>query len=101
MTVWVVDAHAHVQGLVSVVTLATVLEECTTEEKRFLWAEGLNAKDINKEMFNVYGGKCLSCRAVHNWVANVSLMTKRFKRRCGSGRDNSQKTSVLWVSTHW
>jgi hypothetical protein len=32
-------------------------------------------------------------------VANVSLMTKRLKRRCGSGRDNSQKTTMLRVST--
>jgi hypothetical protein len=33
-----------------------------------LRAEGLNAKDIHKEMFPVYGGKCLSRKAVHNWV---------------------------------
>jgi Zn-dependent alcohol dehydrogenase len=33
-----------------------------------LWAEGLNAKDIHKEMFPVYGGKCLSYKMVHNWV---------------------------------
>jgi hypothetical protein len=33
---------------------------------------------------------------------NVSLMTKRLKRRCGSDWDNSQKTSMLRVSTpHW
>jgi hypothetical protein len=35
-----------------------------------LWAKGLNAKDINKEMFYVYGGKCLSLKAVHTWVAD-------------------------------
>jgi hypothetical protein len=35
---------------------------------RFLWAKGLNAKDIHKEMFSVYGGKCLSRKAVHNWI---------------------------------
>jgi hypothetical protein len=68
--------------------MATVLG-CTTEEQRsvvrFLWAEGLNAKDIYKEMFPVYGVKRLSRKAVHNWVTNVSLMTKRLKRRCGSG----------------
>jgi hypothetical protein len=44
--------------------MTTVLEECTTEEQRsfvrFLWAKGLSAKYINKEMFPVYGGKC--CR---------------------------------------
>jgi hypothetical protein len=51
----------------------------------FLWAKGLNAKDINKEMFPVYGGKCLSLKAVHNWVANVLLVTKRLKRRFING----------------
>jgi hypothetical protein len=62
-----------------------VLEECSTKEQRsvlvFLWAKGLSAKNIHKEMFPVYGGKCLSHKPVHNWVANVSLMTKRLKRR--------------------
>jgi hypothetical protein len=89
MTVYIVDAHAHIQGLVSVVKMVTVLEEYTTEMQRsvvrFLWAKGLNAEDIHKEMFPVYGGKCLSHKAVHNWATNVSLMTKRLKRRCGSG----------------
>jgi hypothetical protein len=33
----------------------------------FLWAKGLNAKDIHKEIFLVSGGKCLSRKAVHNW----------------------------------
>jgi hypothetical protein len=47
----------------------------------FLWGKGLSAKDIRKDMFPVYGGKCLSRKAVHSWVANVSLM-KRLKRRC-------------------
>jgi hypothetical protein len=30
--------------------------------------KGLNAMDINKETFPVYGGKCLSRKAIHNWV---------------------------------
>jgi hypothetical protein len=34
MTVEVADAHAHGQRLVSVVKVATVLDECTTEEQR-------------------------------------------------------------------
>jgi hypothetical protein len=34
----------------------------------FLWAKRLNVKDIHKEMFPVYGGKCLSRKAFHNWV---------------------------------
>jgi hypothetical protein len=54
--------HAHVQRVVSVVKMATVLEEYITEEQHsvvhFSWAKGLNAKDIHIEMFPVYGGKC-------------------------------------------
>jgi hypothetical protein len=50
--------------------VATVLEDYNTEEQlsvvRFLWTKGLNAKDIHKEMFPVYGGKCLSRKEVHN-----------------------------------
>jgi hypothetical protein len=45
----------------------------------FLWAKEPNAKDMHKEIFPVYGGKCLSCKAIHNGVANVSLMTKKLK----------------------
>jgi hypothetical protein len=42
---------------------------CTTEEQRsvvrfFLWAKGLNTKDIYKEMFPLYGWKDLSRKAV-------------------------------------
>jgi hypothetical protein len=33
----------------------------------FLVAKGLNAKDIHKEIFPVYGGECLLRKAVHNW----------------------------------
>jgi hypothetical protein len=59
----------------------TLFEECTTEEQSsfvlffFLWAKGLGAKDIHKEMFHVYDEKCLLHKVVHNWVAKVSLMT--------------------------
>jgi hypothetical protein len=56
--------------------MVAMLEECTAEEQpsvvHFLWAKGLNAKDIHKEMCLVYGGKCLSCKAVHNWVEKFS-----------------------------
>jgi hypothetical protein len=67
--------------------MAIVHEEYRRERSvvRFLWARGISMKDIHKEMFPVYGGKCLSRKVVHNWVANVSLMTKRLKRRCGNG----------------
>jgi hypothetical protein len=76
MTVHVGDAHAHVQRLVSVVKMVTLLEKCTIEEQRsvvrLLCAKELNANDIHKEMYAVYGGKCLSRKAVHNWVEKLS-----------------------------
>jgi hypothetical protein len=37
-----------------------------------LWAKGLNVKDIHKEMFIVYHGKCLSRNVVHNRVKKFS-----------------------------
>jgi hypothetical protein len=50
--------------------MATVHEGYATEEQRSvvrsLWAKGLNAKVIHKEMFPVYGGKSLSRKAIHN-----------------------------------
>jgi hypothetical protein len=57
MIVKVADANAQVQRLVSVVKMATVLD-CTTGKQRsvvryFLWAKGLNAENIHKEMFPV------------------------------------------------
>jgi hypothetical protein len=81
--------HVHVQRLVSVVKMTIVFEESITEEHcsvmRFLWTKGLNAKDIHREIFLVYGGKCLAAKAYHYWVADVSLMTKRLKQRCRIG----------------
>jgi hypothetical protein len=56
--------------------MATVLEDGTTEEQRsvvrFLWPKGLNAKCIHKEMFPVYGGRCLARTALHNWIEKFS-----------------------------
>jgi hypothetical protein len=31
---------------------------------------------IHKEKFALYGGKCLSLKAFHSWVANVLLLTE-------------------------
>jgi hypothetical protein len=74
MTVEIEDGHF--QRLVSVVKMATMLVECITEEQRsvvhFLWPMGLNAKDIHKEMFPVYGGKLLLCKVVYNHVKKFS-----------------------------
>jgi hypothetical protein len=38
----------------------------------FCGEKGLNAKNIHKEIFPVYGGKCLSRKAVRNWVEKFS-----------------------------
>jgi hypothetical protein len=81
--------HAHVQRLVLVVKMVTMLEECTNENQcsivRFLWAKGLNAKDIHKEMFLLMMGSVRHMKWFTTVVANISLMTKRLKRRCRSG----------------
>jgi hypothetical protein len=44
----------------------------------FLWAKECNAKDIHKKMFPVYGGKCLSRKAVHSWVEKFSQGRSKF-----------------------
>jgi hypothetical protein len=59
----VAGTHVHVQRLIPVVKMATMLEDCNIVASHFvacfLWAKGLSAKDIHKEIFSVYGGKCL------------------------------------------
>jgi hypothetical protein len=56
--------------------MATVLEECNTGNQRsfvgFLWAKEHNVKYIYEEIFAVYGGKCLSLKAVHNVIEKFS-----------------------------
>jgi hypothetical protein len=56
--------------------MAVVLKDCATERQLSvvlsLWAKELGAKDIHKQMFPAYGGKCLSRKAVHNWVEKFS-----------------------------
>jgi transposase len=56
--------------------MAVPLNTCTTIEQRgvvrFLWAKGMAAKDIHKEMLPMYGEHCLSRQAVHNWVQKFS-----------------------------
>jgi hypothetical protein len=39
----------------------------------FWGANELNEKDNHKEMVPLYGGMCLSRKAVHNWVEKFSL----------------------------
>jgi hypothetical protein len=98
-----VTIYARVQRLVSVVKTATVLEACITEEQRsvvrVLRIKELSAKDINRKMFPFYGGKCLSRKAVHNWVANVLLMTEEVETEVGKWLRQQSKTCMLRVST--
>jgi hypothetical protein len=51
--------------------MATVLDARINEGHhsvvRLLWAKGLSANNIHKEMFPVYGRKCLSRKAVPPW----------------------------------
>jgi hypothetical protein len=98
--------------MVSVVKLATVFEECNTEEQRsvvpFLWAKWLNAKDIQKEMFPVYGGKCLSHKPFNNWLEEFSQGRLKAADDAQPSRPVAQvvdttvkRLPMLQVSTHW
>jgi hypothetical protein len=75
MLVYEADAHGQIQRIVSVVKMATVLEDCSKKGqssvasfvgKRTQW------KGYSQKMFPVYGGKCLSRKAVHKRVEKFS-----------------------------
>jgi hypothetical protein len=83
MTAYAADAHAHGQTLVSVVKMATVFEEYTTEDQRFVVFYFCGQKNsmqriFIKIMFPVYGGKCLSHKTVHNWLEKSSQGRSKF-----------------------
>jgi hypothetical protein len=109
MTVKVADVHARVQRLNSVVKMAIVLDEFTTEEQqsvlRFLWSKGLGAKDIHKERFPVYCRKCSSLIAFHNWVEKFSQERSSFADGVRPGHPvdmvTEAKTPMVRISTHW
>jgi hypothetical protein len=71
----------------------------------FLRAKGLNAKDIHKEMFPVYGGKCFSLKAFHNRVEKFSPGRSKVADDARQVRpvdiSIKENTSMPWVSTHW
>jgi hypothetical protein len=82
-----------------VVKMATVLEQCTTEEQRvlcvfFVGKRTHSVQRILKKEFPVCGGKCSSCKVVQNWVHKFS-----------QGRSKSQmmpdqvatEATVQWV----
>jgi hypothetical protein len=53
---------------------------------RFLWAKGINAIYIHKEVFPVYDWKCLSRKAAHNLVEKFSQRSSKFADYISSGR---------------
>jgi hypothetical protein len=57
-----------------------------------LWAKGLGAKVIHKEMFPVYDGKCLSRKAVHNWVEKFSQGSSKVTDDAQSGVEVAETT---------
>jgi predicted DNA repair protein MutK len=59
-----------------------------------LWVKGLNAKDIHKEMFPVYGGKYLSCKAVQNCVEKFSQGRSKVADDARPGRSVEIATEV-------
>jgi transposase len=59
---------------------------------RFLWPIGLSARDIHDEMLPVYSGKCLSCKAVHNWV-------KKFSQGHSEVTDDAQPGHPVEIAT--
>jgi hypothetical protein len=56
--------------------VATVLEVCNTEEQRsgcvFCGQNDPMQRIFIMQCFPVYGGKCLSRKAAHNWVEKFS-----------------------------
>jgi hypothetical protein len=64
---------------------------------RFLCARKLNANDIHKEMFPVYGGKCLSRTAVHNWVQNLSQGRSKIADDARPGAEVAETTAKRFL----
>jgi hypothetical protein len=94
----------HVQRLVSVVKMATVLEKFTNEKQLcvvlLFVGKVLSANYIHKEIFPVYDGKCLPRKTFTSGWQNfteeedVETEVRKWLRP-------QSKTSVLRVSTHW
>jgi transposase len=65
----------------------------------FLWTKRLNVRDIHKEMFPLYGGKCLSRKAFHNWVKKFSQGRSKVADDTRPGRlvETATEATVQWV----
>jgi hypothetical protein len=56
-------------------------------------------KDIHKEMFPVYGGKCLSHKLIHNWDKKFSQGRSKVTDNAQPGRpvETVTEATVQWV----
>jgi hypothetical protein len=59
-----------------------------------LWTKRLNAWDIHKEMFPLYGGKCLSRKVFHNWVEKLSQGRSKVADDARPGRPVKNQTDA-------
>ena len=102
------NRHAHDKRQSSCYKMAAPLNTCTTIEQRsvvrFLWAKGMAAKDIYKEMLPMCDEHCLSRQSVHNWVQNFSEGRTniedehRVGRQCARGSKSNHKNFTPQVS---
>jgi hypothetical protein len=68
------------------------------------WTKGRKAKDIHKQMFPVYGGKCLSRKAVQKWVKRHGIHfadDEEVETEVWKLLRQQSKTSLLRDSTRW
>lgn len=57
--------------------MATIFKECTIEKQGFFCGQNDPGTDIYKEMFPVYGDKCSSRKAVHNWLNVIEIADQK------------------------
>jgi hypothetical protein len=81
MTVYVADVHVHVQRLVSVVKMATVLEECTAEKEcpvvRFCGQkDSMQRMFIKKCFLFMVGSVCCIKQFKTEWINSLKDVRK-------------------------
>jgi hypothetical protein len=93
----------HVQRLLSIVKMASVLEECNTEELLqlcvFTGDQRTRCKGYSWRNVSVYGGKCLLCKAVHNCVEKFSQGHSKLADDAWPGHpfEIATEATVQWV----
>jgi hypothetical protein len=72
--------------------MATVLEGILPKSCILLCFFACAQKTQSKEMFPVYGSKCLSCKAVHNWVEKFPQGRSKVADDARSGAEVAETT---------